>query len=145
METVEESANEPIEQILRHAKCCCGQFSLIIIGSPIRISMCHCFACQQRTGSAFGVQARFASNQILEINGNFSTYLRIGDSGNEITYKFCPVCASTICWNIQGMDDVTAVAIGALSDPHIGAPIFSVYTTRKHDWVHIPEDAEVWD
>lgn len=31
----------------------------------MRISICHCHACQKRTGSAFGVQARFPKDQVV--------------------------------------------------------------------------------
>ena len=113
----------------------------------MRVSMCHCFACQQRTGSVFGVQARFKNEQIKAMQGEFKTYLRTGDSGSIITFKFCPHCASTLCWTFEaaGMEDFTAVAVGALSDPNIGTPVMSVYNTRKHDWVQIPSCAEMWD
>ena len=35
----------------RTASCSCGQLSAIVVGEPLRISICHCLACQQRTGS----------------------------------------------------------------------------------------------
>jgi hypothetical protein len=41
------------------ACCSCGQLQVTTTGEPVRISVCHCLACQRRTGSAFGVQARF--------------------------------------------------------------------------------------
>src|SRR5271165_6507415 len=41
------------------AACSCGQLRLICQGDPVRVSMCHCFECQRRTGSTFGVQAWF--------------------------------------------------------------------------------------
>ena len=43
----------------RHAACSCGQLRLTVEGEPVRVSICHCLACQRRTGSVFGVQARF--------------------------------------------------------------------------------------
>jgi hypothetical protein len=33
----------------------------------VRVSICHCFACQKRTGSAFGYQARFPREQIRDL------------------------------------------------------------------------------
>jgi hypothetical protein len=41
----------------RYAACGCEQLQLTAEGDPVRISVCHCLACQRRTGSAFGVQA----------------------------------------------------------------------------------------
>ena len=45
----------------RHAACSCGQLHLTIEGESARISMCHCLACQRRTGAVFGNQARRVS------------------------------------------------------------------------------------
>ena len=42
----------------RHAGCSCGQLQLTIEGESARISMCHCLACQRRTGAVFSNQAR---------------------------------------------------------------------------------------
>ncbi|HEX9905358.1 MAG TPA: aldehyde-activating protein, partial [Propylenella sp.] len=33
----------------RRASCSCGQLSVTCEGEPVRISMCHCLACQRRT------------------------------------------------------------------------------------------------
>lgn len=43
----------------RIASCSCGQLTARVTGEPVRVSICHCLACQRRTGSVFGVQARF--------------------------------------------------------------------------------------
>ena len=47
----------------RRAACSCGQLSTVE-GDPVPISMCHCLACQRRTGSAFGIQARFPAERV---------------------------------------------------------------------------------
>jgi len=49
---------------VHHAACSCGQLSLVAHGDPIRISMCHCLACQRRTGSTYGAQARFPREDV---------------------------------------------------------------------------------
>jgi hypothetical protein len=43
----------------RTAQCSCGQLRVQMRGEPVRVSMCHCLACQRRTGSTYGAQ-RFA-------------------------------------------------------------------------------------
>ncbi len=95
--------------------------------------MCHCLACQQRTGSAFGIQARFPIERAT-IEGRASHYERIGDSGGRITQSFCPTCGSTVYWKIDAMPGVVAVAIGAFADPEFPAPRVSVYESRRHAW-----------
>ena len=48
----------------RSASCSCGRLTVSVTGEPARVSVCHCLACQRRTGSAFGVQARFDASQV---------------------------------------------------------------------------------
>jgi hypothetical protein len=47
-----------------HASCSCGRLTLVARGDPIRVSMCRCLACQRRTGSTCGAQARFSSGDV---------------------------------------------------------------------------------
>ena len=50
--------------ITRDAACSCGQLRLTIEGEPSRISLCHCFACQRRTGAVISNPARFRREQV---------------------------------------------------------------------------------
>ncbi|WOT04128.1 GFA family protein [Shewanella youngdeokensis] len=74
--------------MMHEASCHCGQLSLSVTGKPVRVSVCHCTACQKRTGSAFGVQARYLLNQVC-FNGISHRYQRVGDEGATITFQFC--------------------------------------------------------
>jgi hypothetical protein len=104
----------------------------------VRISMCHCLACQRRTGSAFGVQARFPRAQIVA-EGRSSRYSRIADSGNALTFHFCPDCGTTVYWELAALPDLIAVAVGAFADPTFPAPRHSVYEARRLGWAMAPE------
>jgi uncharacterized protein YndB with AHSA1/START domain len=125
----------------RHASCSCGQLQIETSGEPVRISVCHCLACQKRTGSAFGVQARFARKNVA-ITGRSSQYVRTGDSGGECTFHFCPDCGSTVHWQLAQFPDVIAIAVGAFADPTFPAPAFSVYEERQHQWVELAGQIE---
>lgn len=118
---------------LRVATCVCGQLRLEVQGEPARVSMCHCFDCQRRTGSAYGVQARFAREQV-SVEGEHEVYERTGDSGGTVTMSFCPRCGSTVFWELDGMPGAIAIAVGAFADPSFPAPTFSVYEDRAHAW-----------
>ena len=128
----------------RHAICSCGQLDVTTQGEPIRISMCHCFACQRRTGSAFGVQARFPRENV-RIAGVSTPYVRTGDSGTRVTFHFCPSCGATVYYELEGIPEVLAVAVGAFADSSFPAPKISVYEARRHRWVEVPRDAEHFD
>lgn len=123
----------------RTATCRCGQLSVICTGEPVRISVCHCLKCQQRSGSAFTAQARFPDTA-LTINGQSKIYEHAGDSGAIGVFHFCPDCGATIFYKAGPFPDLTAVAIGAFADPTFPAPSFSIYESRKHSWVEIVGD-----
>ena len=129
----------------RHAACSCGQLHLTCTGEPVRISMCHCLACQKRTGSAFSAQARFPKAQVSDITGKSSTYSRIADSGNKVTFHFCPDCGTTLYWELDVAPDLYAVALGAFADPAFPQPKFSVFEQHAHPWTlgaraHVAEE-----
>lgn len=122
--------------IARHASCSCGQLRIETLGEPLRISVCHCLACQRRTGSAFGVQARFVRTHVA-IQGRSSQYVRTADSGQKITFHFCPDCGSTVHYQLAQSPNVIAIPVGAFADSAFPAPEFSVYESRQHKWVEL--------
>ena len=123
----------------RYAACSCEQLRLWAEGDPVRISMCHCLACQRRTGSAFGIQARWPAEQV-RIEGRYSEYTRISDEGEPRTSYFCPECGATVFWRPD--PEQIAVAIGAFADPGFPPPTVYVYESRRHPWVTLPEGIE---
>ena len=128
----------------RTASCSCGQLSLRTAEEPLRISICHCHACQRRTGSVFGVQARFRAEGV-EIRGRSSRYMRPGESGGRLRFYFCPACGATVYYELDGLDDIVAVPIGAFADPAFPAPHISVYEECMHAWVRLPGGIEHQD
>ena len=121
---------------IREASCTCGQLRATVSGEAIRISVCHCFACQKRTGSIFGAQARFRCEDV-SIQGSSREYTRIADSGRTITFSFCPTCGATVHYRQDHAPDVIAIPVGAFADATFPAPSFSVYETRQHHWIEI--------
>ena len=126
---------------VRTAACCCSQLRITCEGEPIRISMCHCLECQRRTGSTYGVQARWPTVRTA-VEGHAAEYVRIGDEGNRITFRFCPYCGSTVYWTLSGVPDAVAVAAGAFADPALPPPTVSVYDSRRHPWVSVPDGVQ---
>jgi hypothetical protein len=124
----------------RDASCSCGQLRLAVEGEPIRVSVCHCLACQRRTGSAFGFQARYPRDRV-RIDGDAHEYVRVSDEGEPRTYSFCPQCGSTVYYVADSAPDVVAVPVGAFADPAFPEPAFSVWESRRHAWVTPPDGA----
>jgi hypothetical protein len=79
----------------RTAECHCGALKVIASGEPDRVYLCHCKACQRRTGTAFHFGTRWLKSQV-RTEGEHKVYPRIADSGFTIRFHFCPVCGSNV-------------------------------------------------
>lgn len=128
----------------RVAACSCGKLSVRTRGEPIRISICHCLACQKRTGSAFGAQARFPADAVT-ISGRSKEYLRVGDEGTSARFHFCPECGSTVFYRLDAVPGTVAIPVGAFADPQFPQPSVSIYEMRQHPWVQLSGDMQHFD
>lgn len=130
---------------LRRASCSCGKLSLEAQGEPVAVSVCHCLDCQKRTGSAFGAQARYPTEQ-LQFQGEPHTFTRTGDTGATVTFSFCPNCGTTLYWNPEKLPGQTSVALGTFADPNFAENLsYTVYNSRRHAWIPKLASAEDYD
>ncbi len=125
----------------RTASCTCGQLRIQVEGEPRGVGLCHCLACQQRTGSVFAALASFAAP--YRVVGNATEYVRTGDKGARFRFRFCPVCGTNLFHTEVGFDGSVGVAVGAFSDPGFPPPTVSVYDWRRHPWVQLPPGTTV--
>jgi hypothetical protein len=102
------------------------------------VSLCHCLACQKRTGSTYGIGAFFARTEV-EPTGRATAYTRTSDSGHEVTFHFCPDCGSTVYWTPHRKPEIVGVAVGAFADPAFPAPTQAVFGEHRHRWVVAPK------
>jgi hypothetical protein len=127
---------------IREAACSCGQLTLVADGEPVRVSVCHCLACQRRTGSPFGVQARFPRDRV-RIAGESREFVRVSDEGEEArTFRFCPRCGATVYYFDPSTPELVAVPVGAFAVPSFPPPTVTVWEERKHDWVVLGPDVQ---
>jgi hypothetical protein len=127
----------------RKASCRCGRLTATYEGpDPERITLCHCNSCQLRTGTVFSVQARFSRERVT-IEGDSTTWTFPGDServtyrtcdSGGATYHFCPVCGTTVYWDIAAAPDFIGIAVGALTDPTLPPPQISGFESYGHPW-----------
>ena len=122
------------------ASCRCGQLKATVTGEPVRVSVCHCLNCKKRSGSAFASQARWPESQVT-IEGESKSFKKVSDSGNFATFYFCPECGSDVHYDNNGkFDGQIAIPLGAFDDPFFLRPNFSVWESRKHNWLEITGD-----
>ncbi|MDX2170181.1 MAG: GFA family protein [Deltaproteobacteria bacterium] len=128
----------------RRASCCCGQLTIEVEGEPRGVGVCHCLACQRRTGSVFAALAGFAPP--YTVSGTATEFVRSGDQGAKFRFRFCPRCGSTVFHTEEGYEERgVAVAVGAFADPSFPAPQDSVYDCRRHAWVQLPPGVTVYE
>jgi hypothetical protein len=126
----------------REAICSCGQLRAELEGDPVRVSVCHCLACQRRTGSAFGFQARWPRESV-RITGESHEYVRLNDDGDaERRFHFCPGCGATVYYFTDPEPDLVAIPVGVLGDSGFPEPTVSVWESRRHSWIALPADAK---
>jgi hypothetical protein len=130
----------------RRASCSCGRLAVVVAGDIVRTSICHCYACQKRTGSVFGAQTRVPRERAT-IVGASTAYDRPTDEGDHVRFHFCPTCGATVYWEIPDLPESVIVPVGAFEDPTtLPAPVMSVYEARRHAWVQLPGSIiDHWD
>ena len=127
----------------RTASCSCGQLRIEVEGEPRGVGMCHCLACQRRTGSVFAALASFSAP--FKVFGTATEYVRRGDQGAQFTFRFCPICGTTVFHTEDGRHDSVSVAVGAFAESSFPAPKVSVYDSRRHSWVQLPPGTVAFD
>lgn len=128
----------------RTACCSCEQLRIEVSGEPLGVGICHCLACQRRTGSVFATLAAFPAP--YKTSGNATEYVRVGDQGSRFIFRFCPVCGTNLFHTEEGQQAVlVTVAVGAFADLNFPSPQDSVYDCRRHSWVQLPTGIAVHD
>ena len=92
--------------------------------------------------AAFSAPKFVTTADRVQTEGNATAYGRRADSGSMVTFSFCPVCGTTLFWELEGQPGVIAVALGTFAEPGFGEPRFSVYEFRRHPWVEISAPVE---
>src|SRR5215207_470806 len=110
-----------VPMTVRLESSCCGQLRAEVLGEPISVSVCHCYACQRRTGSVFGAQAYFARESVA-IKGHGTQFVRVGDEGGRFTFTFCPKCGSTVFYVEEGDEQHIAIPVGGPCGLTLSAP-----------------------
>jgi len=117
----------------RAAECHCRQLKAIVTGEQIRVYLCHCKACQRRTGSVAHWGTRWEKTQV-RLEGAVKTYARIADSGFEIRCHFCPNCGSTVMAEGDRAPEFCVIPAGCFADLDFPAPTGSIWEESMRSW-----------
>lgn len=122
----------------RHAQCHCGLLRVTTSGEPLLVNICHCKACQRRTGALAGSGAAFAKTQV-RIEGRSKVFERDGQAGRKVRFHFCPNCGTSLYWEADARPDWYIIAVGAFADPDFPPPSLSIFEQSRHVWVMLPD------
>ena len=132
------------DQSVREAACACGDLKIRLRGDPAYVSSCCCHQCQRRSGSLFAVTAYFADHQVEKTEGAAISFHRIAESGNGLTFHFCPRCGYSVWWEAQARPGSVCVAGGAFADAGFPSPQRMIWTEYRHPWICTPDDLPVF-
>jgi hypothetical protein len=125
----------------RVAHCHCGSLQAIVPGEPSLSYLCHCKACQQRTGAVTHFGAYFLKEQVRP-EGPSKVYSRIADSGFAIHFYFCPVGGTSVYWDSEKRLEHLGVAVGCFADASLPAPTHSYWEESRHPRLGLPPHSE---
>ena len=122
----------------RYASCHCGKLVLRCAGEPVKVSLCHCFDCQKRTGSLFSVAAFYPRESVALMAGEAKMFHRPSASGFDVSFHFCPDCGSSLWWEPERLPHLIGVAAGTFADPDFPMPQQAVWSEQRHKWLALP-------
>lgn len=125
--------------------CLCGAVRYRTKGEPAFTIVCHCRACQHRTGSAFGLGAYFPEPNVEFLGGSLQSFeFRSDESGRWLKTEFCPQCGTTVTWTLELRPGIRAIAGGTFDEPGWHKVDRHIWTDSAHPWVIHPQDAVVF-
>jgi len=77
-----------------HGSCHCGANAFEAVVDPARVTICHCTACQNLTGSAYRVTVAANAESFRLTRGSPKRYVKTAGSGNKRAQVFCADCGS---------------------------------------------------
>jgi len=116
----------------RTGACLCGQVRYRITADPVASRICWCRDCQ-RLSSNGTVNAMFPTASI-EVTGSTVSHVKVSDSGNQVTRRFCPQCGAPLFADSTGRPGLTVVRVGTLDDPASITPSANIWAASAPPW-----------
>ena len=83
----------------RTGGCACGAIRFKITAPLMSVGVCHCTDCQKASGGAPNYVALAPAAGLEVVKGEPRTYVRKGDSGQDVGRVFCADCGTPL-WSI---------------------------------------------
>lgn len=120
----------------RNGSCSCGNIKFSVDGDPFNSVFCYCKECQIASGSDKFYGVWYKPNQLHISQGEVSNFKRLGDSGGELVYKFCPNCGTVIAG--ESSYGMVTIAGSTLDNTQGIEPKMAIYTKSAPSWAILP-------
>ena len=117
----------------------CGAVRYEVKAEPITTRTCWCRVCQFIGAGSATVNVCFPS-EALTVTGELRDFTSTADSGARMHRRFCPVCGTHLFSDAEPRPHLTFVRAGTLTDPEIGRPEMTIWTSQAPSWACIAED-----
>ena len=125
--------------------CQCGAVCYKVTAAPVVVYACHCTVCQTQSGSAFGLAARFNSDDVELVKGSLASFERPGSGGFFFTNSFCGQCGTRIHHVSSRFPHLASLKPGTLDDTSWLKPTFHIFMRSAQSWFEAPEDMPSFD
>jgi hypothetical protein len=116
--------------------CLCGGVRYTAEADPTSATVCHCWDCQQFTGSAF-CRAGSGAQEAVSIEGTLKTFTSIGGSGSPILRHFCPGCGSSIAEASGARPKSIILNVGTFDNPAVAKPGREIFRDDALPWLAV--------
>ena len=113
--------------------CLCGNIRYKSEAEPLVTVLCNCINCQKLSGGAYSLNVVLPKGS-LDIQGDMTTYVDTGDSGQTLDRNFCARCGSPISSEPSAMDTITVLKAGTLDDTSWVRPVMEIYCDSAQQW-----------
>lgn len=114
-------------------RCACGVVALEISGEPIGTRQCWCRQCQQIAAGGPTNNAMFKVEDVV-LAGDVARSTWLADSGNTLTFHFCPVCGTQVYAQSSARSHLMTVRLGMLDPGHGLRPEAIIWTDDAPEW-----------
>jgi hypothetical protein len=121
--------------------CLCGQVRYQISAEPGPSRICWCRDCQ-RIAANGTANVVFPTDKIA-VTGVVSRFIRVADSGNEVTMGFCNQCGTQLFSDSTGRMGLTVVRMGTLDNPSAIRPSSNIWCSSAPTWASIDKSLEI--
>jgi hypothetical protein len=113
--------------------CLCEKVRYQSISSPLTTVHCCCTDCRKIGGTGHSTHT-VIPDAAFTLEGAVTEYVRIADSGNCITRRFCSCCGSAIYHTRDGMEGMIVIRTSSMDNPELAMPERVIYSSSAVSW-----------